>query len=127
MLARGFIGGRKFRNEMSHGFSIGAAVILVAVWADCSAAPSMSAPAAMARESGGYYAEESYQGRLYVFGTPKVHQTFKDTQQVSHIAKTYIGVGPEGQSVVLEADSKTSDLQQRLKADYEGRHHTKLP
>lgn len=118
---------------MKHGFSIAAVVILSAVWGGCSSSPSTSSssapekPAAMAKESGGFYAEESYKGRLYVFGTEKAHQAFRDTQQVPHIVKTYIGAGPDGQSVVLEADAKTSDLQERLRSEYEGRHRTKLP
>jgi hypothetical protein len=81
----------------------------------------------MAKESGGFYAEESYKGRLYVFGTEKAHKAFKETQQVPTIAKTYIGAGPDGQSIVLEAEAKTTDLQDRLKAEYEGRHSAKLP
>lgn len=111
----------------------GVAVLLAVVWAGCSSNSSSSAPAlsekpsAMAKGSGGFYAEESYKGRLYVFGTEKAHKAFKETQEVPHIAKTYIGAGPEGQSVVLEADAKTMDLQERLKADYEGRHGAKLP
>jgi hypothetical protein len=118
---------------MKQGSSIAVVVILAAIWGGCSssssksAAPAPEKSAAMAKESGGFYAEESYKGRLYVFGTEKAHQAFKDTQQVPHIAKTYIGVGPDGQSVVLEADAKTTDLQDRLKSDYEGRHNTKLP
>jgi len=118
---------------MRHTINFGVAVLLAVVWAGCSSKPSSSAPAApekpaaMAKESGGFYAEESYKGRLYVFGTEKAHKAFKDTQQVPHIAKTYIGAGPEGQSVVLEADAKAMDLQDRLKAEYEGRHSTKLP
>lgn len=114
----------------------GTAVVatLLAVLAGCSAsskstssAPAAEKPAAMAKDSGGFYAEETFKGRLYVFGTEKAHKAFKDTQQVPHIAKTYIGAGPDGMSVVLEADAKANDLQDRLKAEYEGRHSTKLP
>lgn len=73
-----------------------------------------------------FYAEESHKGRLYVFGTEKAHQTFKQSQHTPTIAKTFIGAGPEGQSVVLEADAKSSELQDRLKAQYEARHTAKL-
>jgi hypothetical protein len=111
---------------------IGIIATLVAVLAGCSSSSKTAPaepgkPAAMAKESGGFYAEESFKGRLYVFGTEKAHKAFKDTQQVPNIAKTYIGAGPEGQSVVLEADAKATELQERLKAEYEGRHNSKLP
>ncbi len=111
----------------------GIRVVALTVLAGCNSsepAPSPTPsdkPAAMAKDSGGYYAEETYKGRLYVFGTEKAHQAFKDSHQVPHIAKSYIGAGPEGQSVVLEAEAKTTDLQDRLKAGYESRHNAKLP
>jgi hypothetical protein len=110
-----------------------AVVVTLAVLAGCkSSAPASSSsssdkPAAMAKESGGFYQEEAYKGRLYVFGTDKAYKAYKDAQTVPHIAKTYIGAGPDGQSVVLEADAKTTDLQDRLKVEYEARHNTKLP
>lgn len=82
----------------------------------------------IAKESGSaYYAEETYKGRVYVLGTEKAHQALSGSQQTPHIAKTYIGAGPDGQTLVLEADSKSSDLQNRLKAEYESRHGVKLP
>ena len=92
--------------------------------------PTSSAPAdksMMAKESAaGFYAEEAHKGRLYVFGTEKAHATFKESQHVPTIVKTYIGAGPEGQTVVLEADAKTSDLQDRLRSQYEIKHAAKL-
>ena len=91
-------------------------------------APAPAAGSMMAKESGtGFYAEESYKSRLYVFGTEKAHNSFQGHEQVPSIAKTYIGAGPEGQTVVLEAAAKTNDLQERLKGQYESRHGSKLP
>jgi hypothetical protein len=90
-----------------------------------SAAPEKSG---IAKEAGtAYYAEEMYRGRVYVLGTEKAHQALSGSQQTRHIAKTYIGAGPDGQTVVLEADPKSNDLQNRLKTEYESRHGTKLP
>ncbi|HLY11167.1 MAG TPA: hypothetical protein VKW04_17840 [Planctomycetota bacterium] len=108
---------------------IAAVVTGITILGGCSSAsaPAPEKPATMAKESGGFYAEESYKGRLYVFGTEKAHKAFKETQQVPSIAKSYIGAGPEGQTLVLEADAKATDLQERLKAEYESRHTTKLP
>lgn len=103
------------------------------VLAGCGSSSSASGTPApeksmMAKDAaGGYYAEENYNGRVYVFGTEKAHKALTETQQTPHIAKTYIAAGPDGQSVILEADSKSNELQERLKAQYEARHSAKLP
>jgi hypothetical protein len=95
--------------------------------AGCSGAGKPVEKAPMAKESGsGYYAEETHQGRIYVLGTEKAHQVLTESQQPPQIAKTYIGAGPGGLTVVLEADSKSSDLQERLRSQYESRHGVKL-
>jgi len=103
-------------------------LLILAGCASSDAGSKSAAPGSMmAKESGsGYYAEETYKGRVYVLGTERAHQALTGSQQTPHIAKTYIGAGPEGQSVVLEADSKTNELQERLKAQYESRHGVKL-
>lgn len=75
----------------------------------------------------GYYAEESHKGRLYVFGTEKAHAQMKESGHAPQIAKTFIGAGPDGQTLVLEADAKSNDLQERLKAQYQSRHGVQLP
>ena len=62
-----------------------------------------------------------------MFGTEKSHKSFKDTEQVPIIAKTFIGAGPDGQTVVFEADAKASELQDRLRSQFESRHGVKLP
>ena len=108
-----------------------AVALVLGLMLNCSSskpADPVSAPGpAAAKSSGGFYAEETFKGRLYVFGTEKAHQSFKESQQVPHIAKSFIGSGPEGQTLVLEADPKTNDLQDRLKVQYETRHGAKLP
>jgi hypothetical protein len=74
-----------------------------------------------------FYAEESSKGRTYVFGTEKAHERFKASGEVPGVAKTYIGAGANGESVVLEADAKNPALQERLKAEFNRRHRTPLP
>jgi len=109
----------------------GILLMVVAVQAGCGPARQESdgksgttaAPAA----ASGYYAEESHKGRLYVFGTERAHAQMKESGHAPQIAQTFIGAGPEGQTLVLEADAKTNDLQERLKAQYESKHGTKLP
>jgi hypothetical protein len=81
----------------------------------------------MAKDSAaGFYAEGTHKGRLYFFGTEKAQKAFTDSQQVPNISKAFIGAGPEGQTVVLEADPKSSELQDRLKVQYEAKHGSKL-
>ena len=109
-----------------------AGVLSLILWSCSSSEPAPMSSAKveksmMAKEpSGGFYAEETHTGRLYVFGTEKAHSAFKESQQVPAIAKTYIGAGPDGQTVVLEADAKTADLQNRLRSQYEIKHSAKL-
>jgi len=82
----------------------------------------------MAKESGtGYYAEVPHKGRIYVVGTEKAQKALTQSEQTPSIAKTYIGAGPDGQTLVLEADAKSNELQERLKTQYESRHGVKLP
>jgi len=101
--------------------------------AGCSSSKSESGSTSsektmMAKESAsGYYAEVPYKGRIYVVGTEKAQQALSESQQTPHIAKTYIGAGPDGQTLVLEADAKCNELQERLKTQYESRHGVKLP
>jgi len=69
----------------------------------------------------------SFKGRYYVLGTEKAHKALRESQQTPPIAKTYVGAGPDGTTLVLEADAKSNDLQERLKTQYESRHGVRLP
>ncbi len=68
-----------------------------------------------------FYAEQEFDGRLYVFGTSKTWSTFQATKEMPY-CKTYVGSGPQGQTVKLEADAKEYALQNRLLREYEKRH-----
>ena len=74
----------------------------------------------------GYYKEEPHDGRLYVFGTPAAHDTFEKSKMTPQVAKTYIGSGPSGETVVLEADAKNPELQERLRGEFSRRHSVAL-
>ncbi len=122
----------KTGTEEMKGFSIVVGIAaLLSVLGGCSSssapAPAATPQSTPAKASGAFYVEEPYKGRLYVFGTEKAHKTFKESQQVPNIAKMFIGAGPEGQTLVLEADAKANDLQDRLMVEYETRHGAKLP
>jgi hypothetical protein len=108
--------------------SLGLLILAGCVSSDAGTKSAAPEKTMMAKETGsGYYAEETHNGRIYVLGTEKAHKALTGSQQAPQIAKTYIGAGPGGQTVVLEADSKSSELQQRLKTQYESRHGVKLP
>ncbi len=81
-----------------------------------SAAAPMPAPAA-----GGYYGEVERDGRFYVAGSQKSHDTLRSGGEIP-LRRTFIGGGPGGKTVVIEADSKTDDLANRLQAEFERRH-----
>jgi curli biogenesis system outer membrane secretion channel CsgG len=108
--------------------------VLVGILATLLACASKSSSAPMASEkveskgsSADYYAEESFKGRTYVFGTEKSHQAFQSAKQTPGVNVTYIGDGPSDETVVLEADAKAAQLQERLKAEFNRRHGTRLP
>jgi hypothetical protein len=68
-----------------------------------------------------FYAEQEYDGRLYVFGTSKLYSQFQATHEMPY-SITFIGAGPNGQTVKIEADAKDVALEKRLKQLYEEKH-----
>ncbi len=88
-------------------------------------APSTAAQAAAAPAASGFYGEKELDGRVYVFGTKK---SFDEATDKAHFPYrlTFIGAGPEGKTVILEADQKDEGLQKRLVEEYGKRHSTAL-
>ena len=68
-----------------------------------------------------FYAEQEYEGRLYVFGTSKSYNQFQSTREMPY-GVTYVGQGPDGCTVKLEADAKDYALENRVRREYEKRH-----
>jgi hypothetical protein len=68
-----------------------------------------------------FYVEQEWEGRLYVFGTSKAHAAFQTTHEMPY-CQTFIGAGPQGQTVRIEADARELGLQNRLRRRYEERH-----
>ena len=68
-----------------------------------------------------FYAEQEWEGRLYVFGTSAAHKLFQSTHDLQ-FAKTFIGIGPKGETVRLELDPKNPALLNRVRSDFESRH-----
>ncbi|HEX5011369.1 MAG TPA: hypothetical protein VFY71_13325 [Planctomycetota bacterium] len=67
------------------------------------------------------YAEPEYDGRLYVFGTSKLYSQFQGTHAMPY-SISFIGAGPNGQTVKIEADAKDVALEKRLRRLYEEKH-----
>ncbi|MGE3540952.1 MAG: hypothetical protein AB7N91_26395 [Candidatus Tectimicrobiota bacterium] len=86
-----------------------------------AAQPGPAPATAPAPGSTAFYQEKEHNGRLYVFGTEKA---FKAAGEAPHFAysKTFIGAGPGGKTVVVEADSKDVALQNRLVTTFATRH-----
>lgn len=68
-----------------------------------------------------FYSEQEWDGRLYVFGTSASYKLFQSTHELQ-FAKTFIGAGPNGETVRLELDPKNDALLRRVREDYESRH-----
>jgi hypothetical protein len=68
-----------------------------------------------------FYLEHEHEGRLYVFGTSKTWNQFQATQEMPYCV-TFIGGGPGGKTVKLEAEAKEHALQARLRREFEKRH-----
>ena len=111
-------------------FRRAAALVLASVLASVAALPACVAPVktepskeaqlAMLKDPG-YYAEEEYDGRWYVFGNEKTHAQFANTHSIQ-IARTFIGEGPGGATVVFEAKDKLPEMTDRLVATFSERH-----
>ncbi|MBA3708168.1 MAG: hypothetical protein H0W83_05040 [Planctomycetes bacterium] len=77
-------------------------------------------------EGGGlsrYYGEELYDKRIYVFGTKDMHNAFK----ASHAAdvtksKSYIGEGPNHETVVVQAEKDQPAMTERLLETFRKRY-----
>jgi hypothetical protein len=94
--------------------------------ANGAAANGATASAAKPSEAdANYYAEEVWENRLYVFGTSANHKLFQSTHDLQ-FAKTFIGAGPNGQTVRLELDPKNPAVYDRVHAEYKSRHGTDL-
>jgi hypothetical protein len=68
-----------------------------------------------------FYAEAEHEARLYIFGTTKTWNQFQATKEMPY-GITFIGAGPNGQTVKIEADAKDVALENRLRKEYEKRH-----
>ena len=100
-----------------------AAILLVVL---ASAGCSLDKPAWLEQKQqneaeANFYAEQEYDGRLYVFGTSKLYSQFQETHEMPY-SISFIGAGPKGQTVKIEADAKDIALENRLRKLYEEKH-----
>ncbi len=85
---------------------------------------SKEAQLAMLKDEG-YYAEEQRDGRIYVFGAKKSHEAFKAGAGLE-VSKRFIGAGPGGETVILEAKDKLPEMTARLIATFSKNHGISL-
>ncbi len=100
-----------------------AALLLAAVPA--CACPAVYTPPPVAPKDPGHYAERQKDGRIYVFGDPKTEATFDKTQHLQ-ISATFIGAGPSGETVVVEAKDKLPEMTDRLVGEFAKRYGVQL-
>lgn len=101
------------------------AVLAASAFPGCAACPakyevSKEAQLAMMKDEG-YYAEEQRDGRWYVFGQKKTHEQFAAVKGIQ-VSKSFIGAGPDGATVVVEAKDKLPEMTARLVAAFAQRH-----
>ncbi len=100
-------------------------VLAVAVGCEALDKPAWIATKEANDAEASYYAEEAANGRLYVIGRSATLQAFKLTGEIPYV-QTFIGRGPNGETVVIEADAKDLALQARLRRAFEERHALSL-
>lgn len=72
-----------------------------------------------------YYSEVNHEGRLYIVGDPATRKSIETHGHMPY-AKTFIGGGPGGQTLVFEVDPKNEHLQERLIREFESRYGVSL-
>jgi len=65
----------------------------------------------------GYYAVETHEGRIYVFGDEKTHGTWQKTHDLQ-VRKTFIGAGPGGETLMFEVQDKVPEMARRIVERY---------
>ena len=107
------------RSVLLSSFLVIAASSFAAGCANTSGASAASVAAAgtIKPADPGYYAVESYDGRIYVFGDKKTHDAWQSSKSIQ-IRKTYIGAGPGGETIMFEARDKMPELTKRIVERY---------
>lgn len=107
--------------------SVAAAAALVAPGCACPGASSASVTAAgtVLPPDPGHYAVESKDGRIYVFGSEKVLDSWRKSGHMQ-FSRTMIGAGPGGETVVFEAMDKNPAMEKRLMARFAQENGLKL-
>jgi ribosomal protein L24E len=104
-----------------------AATVAVSAGCKCPGASEASVTAAgtiLPPDPGKYYVETK-DGRIYVFGSDKVHDSWIKTGHMQ-FSKTLIGAGSGGETLVFEALDKNPAMEKRLIARYSSENGLKL-
>jgi hypothetical protein len=72
-----------------------------------------------------FYAEVEHEGRIYVIGKSASLNAFNLTHEIPY-SQTFIGRGPGGKTVIIEAEAKEAGLQARLRRTFEAKHDLTL-
>jgi hypothetical protein len=72
-----------------------------------------------------FYREITHDGRIYVVGSKESYADFLNAHHLPY-CKTYIGKGPNRETVIFELDKKDESLLKRLVEQYNQKYQTKL-
>lgn len=68
------------------------------------------------------YVEKEHNGRIYVIGNEETAKKLEDNGHIPY-AKTFIGKGPGGKTVVVEIDKDNPELTGQLLAKFNKKHN----
>ncbi len=89
--------------------------------------PSGISPAPGSFHTGGaftpFYGEELFEARIYLFGQEPAWARFLKSHEVEPTkVKTYVGAGPNHETVIVQVDKDAPQMTERLLADFNERH-----
>jgi len=68
------------------------------------------------------YYEHRHEGRYYVFGNHETAEAFAQAGSHPPFTLTLVGEGPDGETVVVEADKNDKSFEETLLAEFRRRH-----
>ncbi|MDX2469068.1 MAG: hypothetical protein QNL04_00670 [SAR324 cluster bacterium] len=91
-------------------------LIIALISVSCAATSSMSSG------TSGSYSEIAADGRIYVIGSDKLMEKYSNIEagHAPHLpyTQTYLGLGPNGETVIMEVGKKGTELKERLLATF---------
>ena len=106
---------------MKNAFRLVPVLLAAAACVSCAARSDRLDPkapiGAVVPDDEGYSAVESRDGRTYLIGKKATHASFARGAEMQ-MTKTFVGAGPNGETVVVEVDPLLPEMTARLTAEF---------